>query len=472
MIIVPTEKQFTWRYAPVSLCVIVCLNFLLYFGYQSQDGNKFQTALTTYLDNDYLALEWPFYQQYLTEMQDQRQLKELQSAFNAQSYELVASRILMQPEFLEYAAGKLSPLTAHEEFLQWEKVRKSIQHKMDSVSSNAQGLKSKPFKLHHLITHQFMHGGLEHILGNMFFLVLCGFAVEAAIGHWRFLLLYLICGIGGGLAQVLMHPNSTVPLVGASGAISGVMAMYLAIYRFRKIEFFYWFYFLVGYFRAPALLILPFYIGKEIYSYFHANGSPVAFMAHAGGFVTGALVIGLLLLLKPQVLNREYLDSDETLDPKQDALAEIYDAIQRLSFDRALALTDSYCQRFSAESEIAQIRYNLLRLQRGAAFEAAAIHLLTTPTNTFSDLKKMAQVWQLTPEVHPRLSGLQLIKLAECLTQLESPKTSEDIFSVLQSQQCNQVGMRDLALKMAAQYARLGNSHKQQFFLQQAKAYA
>ena len=126
----------------------------------------------------------------------------------------------------------------------------------------------------------------------MFFLVICGFAVEAAIGHLRFLLFYLFSGVVAGVSHAAMDLDSSSVLIGASGSVSAVMAMYLGVFRFKKIEFFYWFFIFVGYFRAPALLILPFYIGKELVQFYTEAGSNVAFMAHAGGFVAG-LVLAL-----------------------------------------------------------------------------------------------------------------------------------------------------------------------------------
>ena len=83
------------------------------------------------------------------------------------------------------------------------------------------------FKLFTIFTSMFMHGGLMHIIGNMWFLYIFGDNVESILGHVRFLLFYLFCGIGAAVAQFLIQPDSTTPMVGASGAIAGVLGAYM-----------------------------------------------------------------------------------------------------------------------------------------------------------------------------------------------------------------------------------------------------
>ena len=133
--------------------------------------------------------------------------------------------------------------SAHRRLL--DQRRKAVQM-LRSTSIARYGLVPSDIRITTLFSHQFMHAGVMHLLGNMVFLILCGFAVEAAIGHWQFLLFYLLSGLAGGLLFTAFDAEGTRPLVGASGAISGVMAMYLWVFRLKKIEFFYWFYAFVG----------------------------------------------------------------------------------------------------------------------------------------------------------------------------------------------------------------------------------
>ena len=140
-----------------------------------------------------------------------------------------------------------------------------------------------------LVTSMFSHGGLMHLVGNMWFLWLYGDNVEDAMGRFRYLLFYLICGIVGTLAHAAVDPASRVPLVGASGAISGVIAAYLLIWPRANIRVFYWLFIFVGTINVPAFLVLGFWIVEQLFALpaaMQAQGG-IAIVAHLGGFAAG-----------------------------------------------------------------------------------------------------------------------------------------------------------------------------------------
>jgi len=141
-----------------------------------------------------------------------------------------------------------------------------------------------------LITSQFLHGGWMHLIGNMYFLWLTGDNLEDALGHWRFLLVYLLCGTAAALAQTSFMPNSPIPTLGASGAIAGLFGMYLLWFRKASITFM----FFVYQKKLPPWGFFLIWIGFNILGMV-TNSQGVAYMAHIGGFVTG-LIIGWVLL--------------------------------------------------------------------------------------------------------------------------------------------------------------------------------
>jgi membrane associated rhomboid family serine protease len=140
-----------------------------------------------------------------------------------------------------------------------------------------------------IITSMFTHGGVFHLLGNMLFLYLYGDNVEEAMGKIWYLLFYLSCGLLAALAQALVNPNSGVPMVGASGAISGVIASYLLLYPRANVRVFYWFIILIGTIYIPAYLVLGWWLVQQVLAFpesMKAAGG-VAVTAHLGGFVAG-----------------------------------------------------------------------------------------------------------------------------------------------------------------------------------------
>lgn len=464
MIIVPTEKQLDWRNAPVVLCTLVLINVMVFFFYQSGDTTKIMEAMATYESRDYFAREWPAFEKFLEEKQETTQLKEYRQQYQDENIEPIIGEMLTNEEFYSYLQKNYRNYFTPDYYAEWAPERARLHAQLQSVSHIANGLRASDLRISTFFTHQFLHGDIMHLLGNMFFLIICGFAVEAAIGHWRFLLFYIISGVAAGYAQVASDWNSTTPLIGASGAISGVMAMYLAVFRFKKIEFFYWFFFFVGYFRAPALLILPFYIGKEIYSYHHDTESNVAFMAHAGGFAAGALLIGFAWLLNRNMFNTQYIETDQTIDPHQQQLADIYESIEKFRFDRALALVDALIKEQGLKFDVAMIRYNLLKISRGEAYLPATLNLLTMPLLATEDVKKLDKVWQENPEVHTKLSEQAALKLGMQFTALENPQSAEQILLQLLESGCKNPALSVYAGKLAAAFQRLRDASKKSHY--------
>ncbi len=151
-----------------------------------------------------------------------------------------------------------------------------------------------PHQLLRLLGYMFLHGGWLHLGGNLLVLFVFGDNVEDALGHLRFLLLYLLAGVAGGALHVLLGPDPETPLVGASGAIAGVMAAYLLMYPRAKL-------FVLAFARLPVLLPASWFVAAwfgvnllEAARGGHGGDHDVAWWAHIGGFVTGlALVLPL-----------------------------------------------------------------------------------------------------------------------------------------------------------------------------------
>ena len=147
-----------------------------------------------------------------------------------------------------------------------------------------------------VFTSMFMHGGLMHLGGNMLYLWIFGDNIEGALGHTRFLFFYLICGIAAALAQVFVDPTSNIPMIGASGAVSGVLGAYLIFYPRARVRTLVFLGIFITFLRLPAVFLLGVWIiGQVISAMLSSPGSPgVAWFAHLGGFGCG-LILGPLM---------------------------------------------------------------------------------------------------------------------------------------------------------------------------------
>ena len=156
-----------------------------------------------------------------------------------------------------------------------------------------------------LITSMFLHGGWSHFIGNMWYLWIFGDNVEDRVGHGRFIVFYLLCGVAAAIGQIVMDPYSELPTIGASGAIAGVMGAYFVLYpHSRVLTLIPWIFIQIV--EIPAIVLLGFWFLMQflsagaiaVTSSSHGGGG-VAFAAHVAGFVVGA--IGVFVFRKPEI---------------------------------------------------------------------------------------------------------------------------------------------------------------------------
>jgi membrane associated rhomboid family serine protease len=144
-----------------------------------------------------------------------------------------------------------------------------------------------------LFTSMFVHAGLWHLLGNMLYLWVFGDNVEDRLGHFRYLVFYLACGLGAALTQVMLSLGSDTPMVGASGAIAGVLGAYLVLYPHARVLTLVFLVIFIRIMYLPAIILLGIWFALQMVSAMGGGGG-VAWYAHIGGFVTGILLIAAL----------------------------------------------------------------------------------------------------------------------------------------------------------------------------------
>lgn len=167
-----------------------------------------------------------------------------------------------------------------------------------------------------MVTYMFLHGGWLHLLGNLLFLWIFADNVEDAMGHPRFILFFVLCGIGAALAQAIPAPDSLRPMIGASGGVSGVLGAYLLLHPRAEISVMVPIFIVVQVVRLPAWIVLvSWFVFQLLYSAVPDEATAhIAFRAHLGGFVLGIL---LAPLFAPRLRGRPWRYwSDQQLDVK------------------------------------------------------------------------------------------------------------------------------------------------------------
>ncbi|MBL1274385.1 MAG: rhomboid family intramembrane serine protease [Oceanospirillales bacterium] len=403
MLIIPAENAVNWKRPPWVTLGLMFTCLLVFLFYQGGDSRKLEQAVDTYVDSGLPLLEGPAYEDYL-----QRKIRfegEDELVFELQRFQKLraededfwlAVSLLMDREFYQYLLQNRDVIWAPADRVRWLEKRTLIEETyIQRLSAQQLGLIPAQLSLYTLVTYQFLHGGWGHIIGNLVFLFLLGFTVEKALGPGRFLLAYLVCGALSGVVFTVFSLRSHIPLVGASGSISGLMGMYVAIYGLQRIRFFYFLGVYFNYFRAPALAILPVWLGKEIYDYWFAGATGVAYMAHAGGLLAGAGLVWLLGKSWLQV-REEFFEpeEDEQDDRFTTSYAQAMASLGRMDFDLARRQVEALREHYPDRPILLEHLYNLAKLRPDLPEYLSRTRELMNGNLSRGQPEQMIAVWQ------------------------------------------------------------------------------
>jgi membrane associated rhomboid family serine protease len=420
MLVLPVEKRIDWKRPPIVLIALVLVNFIVFAFYQSDDRQHSIDATNTYLDSDLLDIEWQAFNAYV---RDKKLAYKLDKANPS-----IAWRMATDDQFGQFVKAQKRYYINSNHERKWRLARQAVEVYSSKISHNAFALNVQNIKIVQLFSHQFLHGDFMHLLGNMVFLILTGFAVEAAIGSLRFLSYYLLSGLGSGLLFALLAEPASSGLVGASGAISGVMAMYVMLFRNKKIQFFYWFFVFTGYFRAAAIIMLPLYIGYELFNYFTNTDSNVAYTAHIGGFIVGAALIYATQSINNVAIDEDYLEGEKD-DTTEQAIQKIYALIAQCNFRQAWKSLKFLKQAQPNKAELVEVEYNLIKALHPKKRNEYLLHRMDKSGNSKALLIAQLQLWkQYTETQKQQLSFAKKAQLLQSALELDKLNDAENIF--------------------------------------------
>ncbi|MBW0147823.1 rhomboid family intramembrane serine protease [Marinobacter arenosus] len=403
MLIIPAENAVNWKRPPLVTLGLMLACLLVFLFYQGGDSQKLEQAVSQYLESDLQSLEAPAYEDYLQRQirfegaQDRiHELQQFQELRAEDEQFWVAVNLLMDREFYQYLQENQAVIWAAGDRARWNEQRTPIEEAfIQRLSTFELGLVPSELSLYTLITYQFLHGGWGHIIGNLVFLFLLGFTVEKALGAARYLVAYLLCGALSGLVFTAFSSGSPVPLVGASGSISGLMGMYVAIYGLQKIRFFYFLGVYFNYFRAPALAMLPVWLGKEIYDYWFAGATGIAYMAHAGGLVAGAGLVWMLGRSWLQVREEFFEPEAEEQDARfTNSYAQAMASLGRMEFELARRQFEALREHYPDRPILLEHLYRLAKLRPDLPEYRDRTRELMNDAMVRRQPEQMIEIWQ------------------------------------------------------------------------------
>ncbi|MEO8803663.1 MAG: rhomboid family intramembrane serine protease [Rudaea sp.] len=387
----PLHRRMTLANAPVVTLTLVLLNCFVYFFLQSSDDRVLHNALDYYQQSQLGRIEFPAYDNWLHDHDESREGQQRLKAMQLAPSELKVALIESDEKFLAALRADRIIEPASNDYADWHAKRTEFDHIRDSAFTARHALRFSHVEPGRMLWAMFMHGGLEHLIGNMIFLLVLGLLVEGALGPWWFLGLYLTGGFGASFATVAWHWGDQGLALGASGAIAALMGAYCVIWGLRKVRVFYWFFVVFDYVRVPALVLLPFWFGWQILNLWLSGGAHVGFDAHAGGILCGA---GLALALRRAGRVRdEFVEEDERQEMHEgnaQAFTQALEHIGKLEIAQARMLLE----RIDAD-EPGQLRV-LLALYRCARYggtpaqlDAAATRVLEFSAKTETEVREL-----------------------------------------------------------------------------------
>lgn len=450
MLILPVNDRLDWKKPPLVTALLVVLNVLVFFIYQSGDGARVGRAMDFYFSSGLAQQELPvFLHKPDLQVVDRPELRLAAQA--AQYDEAFQRRVQTQ--------GVISPKDA--QFAQWRDNRQKFVELQHQVSFFRFGFIPAEHRAVTWLSSMFLHGDLMHLVGNMVFLFVIGFVLEKVIGAGRMALFYLIGGFGALALFWLVQPDSGVPLVGASGAISGIMGMYTVVFWTRRIDFFYWAFVYVDYVKAPAIILLPVWVGLEIFHYLTDNGSGVAYMAHLGGLLTGA-GLGLWHRRQRGTVTESHFAEEDRQDRLGSTLEQVTELVKKLELDRARQLLEGLLVDFPGDIRVLGQLYNVVRhrpqhpdclrvAQQICALPGEQPPLRRLVIDTWADAQRRG----VSVEPHLR------VRVAQHLLALERTDEAEQVLTTLASEAPQAAGLPGTLLMLAK--ARLRENNQEQF---------
>lgn len=332
MLLLPAENGISKKNPPYLTITLILINIIAYIVLQTNDNKVFSDASEYYVKSGLLEQEREVFEEYALENRNELYRSIHNNQYLPDGY--LVQLILADKHFTHY----IKTLSSYS--LDWRQKRENVNETLEDSSLYSYAYYPSEPSVFTAFTHMFMHGGIEHLLGNMLFLFLFGFNLELLLGRGKMLALYIVSGLAAVTFFSITTTDKYVPLVGASGAIAGLMGGFCGWYGLKNIRYFYWLFVIFDYIKLPAALVFFYFLAKE-YIMSVISDDNVAYMAHFGGLVAG-FICALLFKYLPK---SDSVDKDtEVSVPEVDThpLKAKYDeacsAFQQLEFDRARTL--------------------------------------------------------------------------------------------------------------------------------------
>lgn len=360
--LVPLDRVPDWRHPPIVTLLLMLANVLIFFTWQINDDQYTHDADNFYFSTALPELELTKYRVYLENPLNPTAFPD---AFyylqNDEVNDNALFRVMrIDGPFLEQLKNDEIILPSDPDYLKWKSLREQYEAQMNRVTSYRFSLINIQPSFITMFSSMFLHADISHLAGNMVFLFLFGFVVEMTLGRKLYFASYIASGFFANLLWLIMEPHNANWALGASGAIFGLAGMYTVLFGMRKIRFFYTLLFYFDYIKAPAIILLPVWLGYQLFEELFSEDN-INNLAHIGGLISGALIAWLAKKYH-KTINLDYLDEEEN----KYALKKLYDeglqAVSQMENNKAKRIFSELEQQQPENTEVLIQLFNLEKL--------------------------------------------------------------------------------------------------------------
>lgn len=460
MLILPLHRPLDRANFPFATMALVLVNVFVFLFLQGGDDAAAARAVTYYDETGLGRIELPLYRAWL-QTHPQPRREEVIQHLDGDSSALAAHVLQSDGAFLQErnADRLITPLDPRH--AAWKEQRAEFERLWQEQFTERHLLRYSQIDPGRVLSSMFLHGDFGHLLGNMIFLVVLGLLVEGALGVGLFLALYLLAGCGAAFVALAYRWGDIGAMLGASGAIAGLMGAYCVLWGLRKVRVFWWAFVVFGYSRIAALWLLPFWLGWELFNLMANADAGVGFDAHAGGIVSGALLAAGVRALGWE--RRDFLDADEKADQAKayaSALGRALQHLGRLEIVQARALLEPLDQTGPPSLDVRIALYRCARYaNQPAAARRAVERVLDLPLGDAAAARKVKQVlddYRKLDAAGVELTAPQQLQLARAWLRIGADADAELLLRELAASAAETPGFAELCWQLA-QRAREGS---------------
>jgi membrane associated rhomboid family serine protease len=464
MLIIPLTGNVSTRNPPIVTIGIIAVCCFVFFVIQSGETRKYAQAQEFYFDSGLYRIELFAYFAYLSTTKEDKSAEALAKKEDLSRQTIVVwyQRMMQDADFQTKLLNGEIIRGDQQGFHAWKQLRTQYEDILSRIMTVRYGFRPAFPTYLTPLTYMFLHGGFGHLLGNMIFLWLVGCALELGYGRLPYGGLYLLTGVLSVGLYYLVYMTSTAPLIGASGAIAGLMGAYTLLYGRRKIKVFYSLGFYFNYTRVPALVLLPIWIGNECFQLFFGEASEVAYVAHLGGLASGALLgfVGKKCLgaaREPEMLTQDFREEQVSL------LDKALEKLGKLDMDEARVLLGRVLEKDPGNTKALTHLFHIDKLQpESERFHATASRLFVRLTSDKAEHGSVYAIFQEYARLSPqlRLDEQILFRISAVLAAHGHPEDGERIMAVILRSDPKAAGLPTGILNLARAYLHLGKSDK------------